>query len=100
MPIKKLTQMGISHFFLHHRGELCSGRKENLPKITQLTVIYTSRKLKTCLPSLNSSFDQHPKSHVIYEIICSECDFTKLGQFAEQITTRMVEHQRKGFNGI
>ena len=100
MPIKKLTQMGISHIFLHYRGELCFGHKENLPKLTQVTVIYTSRKMKTCLPSLKSSFDQHPKSHVIYEITCSECDFTKLGQFAEQITTRMVEHQRKGFNGI
>ena len=35
--------------------------------------IFTPRKLKGCLPILNSSFDKDLKSHVVYELTWNGC---------------------------
>ena len=37
-------------------------------KIHPVQTIFNTRKLKGCLPSLNSRFDEDLKSHVVYEL--------------------------------
>ena len=41
-----------------------------------------------------SSFDQHLKLHVIYEITCSGCNFAYVGETARHMTLRMTDHQK------
>ena len=41
-----------------------------------------------------SAFDKSLKSHVVYEIFCSRCNSTYVGQTCRHITTRIIEHQK------
>ena len=55
----------------------------------------TTRKLRSCLPTLKSSFDRDLKSHVVYEIKCNGCGSIYVGQTSRHVTTRITEHQKK-----
>ena len=57
--------------------------------------IFTTRKLKTCLPSLKTSFDRELRSKVVYKLTCSRCNSTYVGQTVGHLATRVDEH-RKG----
>ena len=61
----------------------------------QLQVVFMTRKLRSCLPTLKSSFDRDLKSHVVYEIKCNECGSIYVGQTIRNVTTRTTEHQKK-----
>ena len=75
---------------LQHRGK--SVKKLN--KIHPVLTIFTTRKLKSCLPILKSSFDKDHKSHAVYELICNGCKSISIGQTSRQITTRVAEHAK------
>ena len=58
-------------------------------------IIFTTRKLKTCLPSLKTSFARELRSKVVYNLTCSGCNSTYVGQTVRYLATRVDEH-RKG----
>ena len=93
-PTEKRKHDDIPTFLMQYRGNLSVRLKQKLQKISRLNVIFTTRKLKTCVPSLKSSFDKDLKSHVVYEISCSGCESTYVGQTCRHVTTRIAEHQK------
>ena len=62
--------------------------KKNHPVQT----IFNTRKLKSCLHGLKSTFDKDLKSHVVYELTCNVCNSIYVGQRCWHITTRVAEH--------
>ena len=60
--------------FLHY-SKLCKQIEENWRKL-----VFITRKLRSCLPTLKSSFDRDLKSHVLNEIKCNECGSIYTGQ--------------------
>ena len=49
------------------------------------------------LPSLKPPVEKMLKSHVVYQIKCSSCDTSYVGQTTRHLTTRLSEHKsRKG----
>ena len=51
--------------------------------------------MRSCLPTLKSSFDRDLKSHVVYEIKCKGCGSIYVEQTSRHVTTRITEHQKK-----
>ena len=66
-----------------------------LKKLCDIKIIFTTRKLRTCLPTLKSPFDKNLKSHVVYKVTCNGCNSIYVGQNSQHITTRFSEHQKK-----
>ena len=90
----RVEKVDVPMFFLQCRGNLTQWFREKIRKVAEINVIYTTRKLKTCLPTLKSAFDKSLKSHVVYEITCCGCNSTYVGQTCRPITTRIIEHQK------
>ena len=57
-------------------------------------MLFTTRKMKTVLPSLKSKIPDDLKSRVIYEITCSGCKSSYVGQTTRHLMTRLAEHAR------
>ena len=81
--------------FLQYRGNLTQNFAGKLKKLCELQVVFTTRKLRSCLPTLKSSFDRHLKSHVVNEIECNRCGSIYVGQTSRHVTTRITEHPKK-----
>ena len=60
-----------------------------------MQVVFTMQKLRSCLPTLESSFYRDLKSHVVYEIKSNGCGSIYVGQTSRHYTTRITEHQKK-----
>ena len=58
-------------------------------------IIFTTRKLKACLPSLKTSFVRELRSKVVNKLTFSGCNSTNVGQTVRHLATRVDEH-RKG----
>ena len=81
-------------FVLQYRGIIFKEFVKKLNKIHPGQTIFTTRKLKSSLPSLKSSFDKEIKPHVIYELTCNECKSIYVGQTCQHITTWAAEHAK------
>ena len=81
--------------FLQYRGNLTQNLASKLKKLCELQVVFTTRKLRSCLPTLKSSFDRDLKSHVVYEIKCNGCGSIYFGQTSRHVTARITQHQKK-----
>ena len=62
--------------------------------ITNAQIIFTTRKRKTCVPSVKFSFSSELKSKVVYRLECRGCKPIYVGQTVRHLTTR-IEEQRK-----
>ena len=71
--------------------------KRNWKKLCVIHINFTTRRLRTCLPTLKSSYDKNPKSHVVYKGKCNGCSPIYVGQTSRYVTTRISEHQKKDF---
>ena len=60
-----------------------------------ILIIFTTRKLKTCMPSLKSSFSSELKSKVVYRLECCGCKYIYVGQTVRHLTTRIEEHRKE-----
>ena len=65
---KKMTEE--PQFVLQYTGNISNEFVKKLNKIHPIQTIFTNRIIKSCLPSLKSSFDKDPKSHMVYELAC------------------------------
>ena len=82
-------------FFVQYRGNITQNIASRLKKLCDIQIIFTTRKLRTCLPTLKSPFDKNLKSHVVYKITCKGCSSIYVGQTSRDVTTRISEHQKK-----
>ena len=57
-------------------------------------MVFTTRKLQSCLPSPKSAFSNDLKSRRVYKLSCSGCTSTYVGQTVRHLTTR-IEEQKK-----
>ena len=60
-----------------------------------VSTIFTTRKLKSCLPSLKDPIPEELSSKVIYQIEYPGCHSRYVGQTARHVITRLGEHRRK-----
>ena len=80
---------------LQYRGNASEWFAAKLRQNAGAQVIFTTRKLKTCLPSLKSPFAKDLKSRVVYKLTCSGCNSTYVGQTVRHLTTRIEEHHKE-----
>ena len=80
---------------MQYRGNPSQLLAAKVRQISGAQIIFTTRKLKTCLPSLKTSFARELRSKVVYKLTCSGCNFTYVGQIVRHLATRVDEH-RKG----
>ena len=52
-------------FFVQYRGNITPNFASRLKQLCDIQIIFTTRKLRTCLPTLKSLFDKNLKSHVV-----------------------------------
>ena len=63
-------------------------------QLSRAQIIFTTRKLKTCLSSLKTSFARELRSKVVYKLTCSRCNSTYVGQTVRYLATRFDEHSK------
>ena len=59
-----------------------------------ISTIFTTRKLRTCLPTLKTDFPRYLTSRVFYEISCPGCNSCHVGKTVRHLITRKIEHRR------
>ena len=82
-------------FFVQYRGNITKIFANRLKKLCDIQIIFTTRELRTCLPTLKSAFDKNLKSHVVYKVTCNGCGSIYVCQTSRHVTTRNSEHQKK-----
>ena len=92
VAVKQQENTEKQQLVLKYRGNISNEFVKKLNKIHPVQTIFTTRKLKSCLPSLKSSFDKDLKFHVVYEPTCNGCKSIYVGQTCRHITTRVAEH--------
>ena len=84
---------GKKLFFIQYRGHDTTRYVNELLKSgAPIMPIYTTKKLKTCLPSLKPIVEKNLTSNVIYRIKCSGCQSCYLGMTSRHLITRIKEH--------
>ena len=86
-PIPTMQYRGNPSQLLAAKVRLISGAK----------IIFTPRKLKTCLPSLKTSFARELRSKMVYKLKCSGCNSTYVGQTVRHLATRVDEHYKSDY---
>ena len=59
---------------MEYRGHISDRIRRSIRKITEACVLFTTRKMKTVLPSLKSKIPDDLNSRFIYEITLSGCN--------------------------
>ena len=80
---------------MQYRGNPSQLLAAKVRLITGAQIIFTTKKLKTCLPSLKTSFARELRFKVVYKLTCSGCNSTYVGQTVRHLATR-VDQNRKG----
>ena len=82
--------------FVQYRGKLSEKFEGALKRLdAPCKVIFTLRKLKTCLPSLKPHVDVSLRSKVVYKIKCPCCNACYVGQTSRHLLCRVREHKRR-----
>ena len=69
------------------KANLLKNFASKLKKLCELQVVFTTCKLRSCLPTLKLSFNRELKFHVVYEIKCNGCGSIYVGQTSRHVTT-------------
>ena len=80
---------------MQYRGNLSQLLAAKVRLISGAQIAFTTRTLKTCLPSLKTSFARELRSKVVYKLTCSGSNSTYVVQTVRHLATRVDEH-RKG----
>ena len=57
-------------------------------------MVFTTRKLESCLPTLKPAFSNDLKLRVVYKLSISGCTFTYVGQTVRHQTLKLEEHKK------
>ena len=80
---------------VQYRGNKSQYFANRLRKLTNVQMIFTTRKLELCLQSLKSAFSNDLKSRVVFKLSCSGwITSTYVGQTVRHSTTRIEEHKK------
>ena len=82
-------------FIDQNREKFTQNFESRLKQLCDIQIIFPTRKLRTCLPTLKLSFNKNLKSHELYRFTCNGCSFNYVGQTSRYITTRISEHQKR-----
>ena len=80
---------------VQYRGNHSQTLAKKVRDITNALIVFTTRKLKTCMPSLKSSFSSELKSKVVYRLECCGCKSIYVGQTVRHLTKRIEEHRKE-----
>ena len=104
VAVKQQKNTEKQQLALQYRGNFSNEFLKKLNKINSVQTIFTTRKFKSWLSSLKSSFDKELKFHVVYELTCNGCKPIYVGQTCRHITTGVAEHAKSdspiGINAI
>ena len=93
--LKVLTIGSLNLGFYSIQRKYHAKFSSRLKKLGDIQIIFTTRKLRTCLSTLKAPFDKNLKSHVVYKVTCNGCSSIYVGQTSRHVTTRISEHQEK-----
>ena len=79
---------------LQYRGSFSNESVKKLKTVYSLQTIFTTWKLKSCLPILLCSFHKNLKFQIIYEITFNGCKSIYVRQTSRHNATRVAEHAR------
>ena len=79
---------------VQYRGNQSQYFANKLQKLTNVQVVFTTRKLESCLLSLKSAFSNDLKSRVVCKLLFSGRTSTYVGQTVRHLTTRIEEHKK------
>ena len=91
----KLLKNSPLLFTMQYRGNPSQVIAAKVWQISRAQIVFTTRKLKTSLPSIKTSFSRELRSKVTYKLSCNGCNSTYVGQKVRHLATRVDEH-RKG----
>ena len=77
---------------MEYRGNISDRFSHKIRQLTGGCTIFTTRTLKTVLPSLKSAVDKEVRSRVVYQITCPGCQSSCVGQTTRHLKTRLTEH--------
>ena len=86
--------MKPSILLVQYRGNQSQYFANMLRKLTNVQVVFTTRKLESSLPSLKSAFSNDLKSRVVHKLLYSGCTSTYVGQTVRHLTTRIGKHKK------
>ena len=95
VDVKQPKNTEKQQFVLQYRGNISNEFAKRLSKIHHVQTIFTTRKLRSWLPSLKSSFDKGLKSHMVHELTCNGCKSIYVGQTCRHITKRVAKRNSK-----
>ena len=72
--------------FLQYKGKLNQNFTSQFKKLWDLQLVFLTQNLRSCIPTLKTSFDRDLKSHVVYEIKGIEGGFFYFGQTVRMLT--------------
>ena len=82
--------------FIEYRGKVSEQFQRSLQKCNApCKIIFTLRKVKTCLPSLKPSVEKALRSSLVYKICCPRCSACYVGQTRRHLLSRFKEHRRE-----
>ena len=91
---EKITDKKL--FYVHYRGLETTNYIKNLVNCgVPISPIYTTRKLRTMLPSLKPAIEKTLSSNVVYKISCTRCSSSYVGYTTRHLITRLNEHFSK-----
>ena len=79
---------------VQYRGNQSQYFANRLRNLSNVQVVFTTRSLESCVPSLKSAFSNDRKLGVVSELSCSGCTSTYVGQTVRHLTTRIEEHKK------
>ena len=82
---------------MQYQGNLSQLLAARVRKISGAQINFTTRKLKTCIPSLKTSFAHELRYKVAYKLTCSGCNSTYIGQTVGHLDRRDDDHCKREF---
>ena len=86
------TASKIPPLILQYTEETSDQLANKLKNVAENPVIFTMRKTKTALPSLESKIPKTLMSRDVYQIECPGCNSSSVGQTTRHLATRLHEH--------
>ena len=80
-------------FSVQYGGSIFQNFASRLKKLCDIPIIFTTGKLRTCLPTLKSSSDKNLKSHVVNKVTCNGCSSIYVGQTSRHDATRITRRR-------
>ena len=96
-PAEGSANVASNMLRLQYRGHATDRFINKLRKAAApVASILTTRKLRTCLPSLKSQSSAVLRSRMVYKLTCSGCNACYVGCTTQHLTTRVQQHRVRG----